>query len=1028
MQMTDDQKYAVNINGTNAIVSAGAGSGKTTVLKERVLRHLLEGTSIDSLILLTFTKNAASEMKERIRKIISENETVKSEAQFLDNAYITTFDSFAQSIVKKYNYLLNIGKDFSIADASIVKLQTTKFIDEIFESYYKEENELFESFISNYCIKDDKKIREAIYSIYQKYTSIIDKDNFINTYEEKYYSKDFIENAFNKYEDIVFKIRDEIITILDQINDETTDQKIIEENLSITSNFREATMYNELLYSPLETLKRSKDAYTEEGKELKKELQVKKKELKEYLTEPKEMLINNYLLTKDYTLLILEIIRKLDYMVMNFKINCNAYEFNDIALKAIELVKNFSEVREEIKNKTYEIIIDEYQDTNDIQEEFISYISNNNVYVVGDVKQSIYRFRNANPSIFKDKYNKYKNKINGEKIDLKENFRSRDEVVIFINEVFSNIMFDEIGGANYKDEHKMIFGNKTYNNYKLGNYNAEILKYNKEDKKEFTKEEIETFIIADDILKRIKNEEKVLIFDKEPIVRNITFKDFAILASTSTNFELIKKILESKGIPVAIYKDIDVKNEDEIYILKNIISLIISIKNKDFTDNFKHSFISISRSYLLRLSDEEIFDIFNDNSFYSTPLYKKCYELSKLIDSLSLKEILCKIIEEFDFYNKIITVNDTTIRLAKLEYFVENSSSLNKFGMDIYKIKDYFDEVLKGDEKLDMPTNIESSNSVKIMTIHKSKGLEFNYVYLPFLYNKFRFEKESDYRLTNFGIQIPFYNNGLGNSFISTVQNELSRNEDLSERIRLFYVALTRAKEKIVLLDEGVDRDDKDIPLYKATSNSDLLYIARRQISKYFNDIDLNAIDINKDYNLTKDYNYKDFIKKSKDKIVTKTINIENEKLETKHFSKTLNSLMDNDLRTTLDYGTYMHEVFEAYDFKNDNLASINVSDIYKETITKFLRHKEVENIKNALVFKEHEIYFTKEENTYKGVIDLLIKYDDHFDIIDYKLSNLDSEEYITQLNGYKNYIESKYNLPVNIYLYSILKDAFKKI
>ena len=185
---------------------------------------------------------------------------------------------------------------------------------------------------------------------------------------------------------------------------------------------------------------------------------------------------------------------------------------------AIKLLEENDSVREDIKNFTNEIMIDEYQDTNDIGDYLVSLISKNNVYMVGDVKQSIYRFRNANPKLFMSKYNAYKKGDSVFAIDLAKNFRSREEVLSGINEMFSRIMDDDIGGANYLEGHVAIFGNKAY--IKEGktdqNYNLEIYNYdydNFEDKKLYSKDEVEAFIIADDILEKIKNKEQ--IFDKD---------------------------------------------------------------------------------------------------------------------------------------------------------------------------------------------------------------------------------------------------------------------------------------------------------------------------------------------------------------------------------------------------------------------------------------------------------------------------------------------------------------------------------
>lgn len=464
------------------------------------------------------------------------------------------------------------------------------------------------------------------------------------------------------------------------------------------------------------------------------------KELTNYLSEDKDTLINHLKSTKNNTMIIIDILKELDKRIRKFKDEHNSYEFSDIALKAIELVRDHEDVRNEIKYNTYEIMIDEYQDTNDIQEEFISYIQNNNVYMVGDIKQSIYRFRNANPYIFKKKYDDYAKNNNGFKIDLNKNFRSRNEVVNNINLLFDNIMFDDIGGADYKNQHEMVYGNKGYlEHVDNENYDMEILSYNTHDT-EYKNIEAEAFIIARDILDRMNKGEAVTYIDQDGMKsRPIEFQDFCILVDKSKHFELLKKILEYHNIPTTIYKDISIKDEDEIYILKNLINLIIKVKMNKFDSDFIHYYMSIARSYVFKMNDEELYEIIRNKSFRETELYKLALEISKSIDGLSNKEILFNIINKFDIVNKLALVGDVDERLTKLEYFINNANNLNNFGMNIYELSNYFDVILNSDDDIKMATNKDSlSNSVKIMTIHASKGLEYPYVYLPYLNNNFK--------------------------------------------------------------------------------------------------------------------------------------------------------------------------------------------------------------------------------------------------------------------------------------------------
>ena len=1035
-KLTPEQQLAVDKDNTNIIVSAGAGSGKTTVLKERVLRKLKSGVNINNLIILTFTNNAAQEMKERIRKIISSNPEVSDQALYLDSAYITTFDSFAQSLVKKYNYLLNMSKDFYIVDSSIVNLELAKILDDILEEMYKDPNEDFSNFITNFCVKNDKELRKHLLSLYKSLSNIIDKNTFFDSYIDTYYSDKYIDKIINEYEELVFRYHGELCELIKELNDETLNDAKMHDNMVSTSDFVNANTMDEILVSFNFSLAMNRgNIYTDEGVIIKNKISDLKKTLKELLILPKKKLIEYYKSTEVSARIILNILKKLDERIMNFKNLNNSYEFSDIALKAIELVKNHEDVRNEIKYSTNEIMIDEYQDTNDIQETFISYIENNNVYMVGDIKQSIYRFRNANPYIFKNKYDNYKNGINGFKIDLNKNFRSREEVINNINLIFENIMSNDIGGADYRKDHKMVFGNTSYTDTTNGhNYNMELLTY--DNNSDYSDDEVEAFMIAKDIKDRIAKNEKTITFENNKMVlKDISYDDFVILVDKGKNFELLKKVLEFNGIPSTIDKDTSIKDEDEIYILKNIINLILCIKDNKFGIDFKHSYISIARSYIVQMNDNDIFNIFMNNSFHDTKLYKDCYDLSLVIDNLSIKEILMLIIDKFDFTNKVSSVGNITERLTKLEYFVNNATNLNNFGYNLYNLVDYFDQIISSSEDIKMSQKSVSSNSVKIMTIHKSKGLEYNIVYLPYLNSDFtKMNTKTDFKFSSkYGFIIPFYDNGIGKTFTSTLYKNNEIIEELSEKIRLFYVALTRPKEKFIMISKNNDKIDASNEisynkLVNVKSISNILSLLKNKLGLYSKNINTEDIGLSKYYNMIKNYNYKEHIPKTEKIIKVKDLNISQTLLDNKHFSKSLNKVIDKEFKERLDFGTYMHYLFEVFDFKKNNIDDINAPDEYKNKLLNFINHEELKNIKDATIYKEYEIRFIKNEAIYHGFIDLMLEYDSHIDIIDYKLSNISSNEYVEQLMGYKEYIEKKFNKSVNIYLYSINKNILKKL
>ena len=437
---TKEQLNAINEEGTNIIVSAGAGSGKTAVLSERVLRKLRQGVNINELLILTFTNAAAKEMEERIRKKIKKENFLKDQLDLIDEAYITTFDSFSLSTVKKYHYLLNVSKDVQIVDASLIRLQKEKIIDEIFNRLYDEENFLFEKLIKDFCVKDDIQIREYILSINDKLDLKINKKEYLTSYLDKYFNQEKIDNDIKLFEKILLTKIEELNDLVHELSFFTDGEYFSKVSDSI-KKLLESKTYNDILKNIDVKIPNLPKNSEDTAKEIKDNISKIIKEVKSLCKYANiDEIKKQILLSKDYVKIIIDIILELDEKINEYKNKNDSYEFNDIAVLSINLLKENDDVRLEMKNSFNEIMVDEYQDTNDIQEEFINLISNNNDYMVGDIKQSIYRFRNANPYIFKNKYDKYSKNDGGIKIDLNKNFRSREEVLDNINTIFNLIM------------------------------------------------------------------------------------------------------------------------------------------------------------------------------------------------------------------------------------------------------------------------------------------------------------------------------------------------------------------------------------------------------------------------------------------------------------------------------------------------------------------------------------------------------------------------------------------------------------
>lgn len=1022
---TDEQKEAIYKEGTNIIVSAGAGSGKTAVLTERVLEKVKKGISVDNLLILTFTKMAAKEMRERIGEKLKENGFTK-ELSKLDTADITTFDAYALSLVKKYHYYLNLSKDINIIDASVIGLYKEKMLKDIFEELYTSEDSKFLNLIKEYALKDDKEIFSFILNINNKLDLKTNKREYLDSYISVKYNEENIDKDIEGYIKVILNLINNIRDYLEYIDDSDYFDKIYK----VLSPLLSSGDYDDIKLN-LEVKLPIAKGVSDTTKEYKDKISNTIKEIK------KLVIYNNYdsiksgiLKTKDYVEEIITIIKELDKRVSEYKSKYNYFEYGDISSYAIELVKNNTGIREEIKNNLNEIMIDEYQDTNDVQEEFIAYISNNNVYMVGDIKQSIYRFRNANPYIFKNKYDSYSKNINGIKIDLNKNFRSREEVINNINLMFDRIMDDTIGGASYKVSHRMVYGNPMYqgdgdngvnNNFEVYSYLNDTI---------FKKDEVEAFIIASDIKNKIINGYPIFGKDTKGI-RKAKYSDFAILLDSSKSFELYKKILEYNDIPTSIVKSVNLTDGEVITIIKNIIGFIIKIKDNVIDNEFKKLFISIARSFLFNLDDNIIFDYFLNNNFKDSDIYKISYGITKDLDTISLDEIIDIIIDKYDFYNKLFLLGDYSSNIIRIDKLKEITSNLTNLDYDIYKYSEYLENIIESDMKIEYNVTESSNNTVKIMTIHASKGLEFNVCYYGGLYSKFNIrEAISKFSYDDkYGIIIPYKDKFLYNTIYHNLSYRNYVLENISERIRLFYVALTRAKEKMIFIlpentkeEVGYISDIIDDSIRsKYNSFASIMYSLEPITKSYYKNIDIDSIGLSKNYNLVKNDNYHKLLGRVEDKLDVQDINIDIQKEEEKSFSKKNIHITSKEEQDRLDYGKKVHELFELTDFHNTS----NLTGKNREIITNFL---DKVNIDNADIYKEYEFIYEEDNTTYHGIIDLMLVYKDNIKIIDYKLKNISDEAYLKQLNGYKDYIENRFNKPTNIYLYSVTNNTLEKI
>jgi len=1012
MAFTQEQQEAINKEGMNIIVSAGAGSGKTAVLTERVIRKLKSGVDVDRLLVLTFTNEAAGEMKSRIRAAIIDNNLHK-QLSLLDSAYITTFDSYAYQIVKKYHYLLNINPNVSIIDSNIITIYKHKLLEDIFENKYCQGDKKFQTLINNFCLKDDKSIKEYIIKLSNSLDLLLDKSEYLEKYLNTFFENENLDKLIKKYNELICSKITELSELYNDFSTYITDNlktKLDDyfKYLFDGNSYTDYVLFNSV--NPPRFV-----GVDENGLKIKEELKEKISEIKYLLRFENEKIIKETLIkTKENIEVMIEIINELDQTVVNYKRKHDTYEFNDIAHLAIQVVKNNYDIAQELKEYFNEIMVDEYQDTSQIQEEFISLISNNNVYMVGDIKQSIYRFRNANPYIFQKKYNKYGKNDGGIKIDLLKNFRSRSETLFNINEIFNLIMDDEIGNAEYQLSHNMVYGNTAYDNEDTGANNyLEIYNYNNQENLEYKDYEKEIFIIAEDINNKINNHYKV--FDKETKkLRDITYSDICIITDRNKYLDVYKKILEYQNIPSVLFKDEELTNDDDILVIKNLISLIEHVNNRKFDINFKYLFTSVARSFVFAYSDDLIYQIHSQNKFKEDQIVKKCQEIDI---NKPLNEIINTILEKFNIYEKLTNLNNIEAAIIRINNLLDIANSLNSLEYNLTSFIEYLNDIIKNELTVKYSINTKGKSAVKIMNIHKSKGLEFSLCYFTGMQNKFATKDISEKILftEKYGIIIPYFNEELHDTILKDLYVNQFYNEEISEKIRLFYVALTRCREKMIIvthLDEKNDCYNSFVPSSKRIKYRSFLDILNSIaiISKY---VVAKEANYTHDYELTKKIELSDEL--SNLKMKKRTNEISYISLEQAHFSKNNIKLLKKEAIDKMTYGTKIHEILEYTDFTNPN--NKYVINLLKKIPNDFIN-----------IYKEYEFIYEQNNQEYHGIIDLLLEYSDHFKIVDYKLSNVDDLNYIKQVKGYKSFVEKITNKKCLTYLYSILDNELIEI
>ena len=902
---TAEQIEAIYTAGQNILVSASAGSGKTFVMAERILDQLARGVEISQLFISTFTVKAATELKERLEKKISQQiqetdvvdlkQHLGSQLADLPNAAIGTMDSFTQKFLGKHGYLIDIAPNFRILqNESEQLLLKNEVFHQVFEDHYQGENkEKFSSLVKNFAGrgKDERGLRQQIYKIYDFLQSTSNpqrwlSESFLKGFEEADFASEKekltekikqalwdLESFFRyhldndakefpkaTYLEAVQQVLDQIGS-LNQESDSQTYQEVLARVVAISKEKNGRALANSSRKADLKPLA---DAYNEERK-----VQFAKLgQLADQIT------ILDY--QERYHLDTLELAKTFQTFMSDFveayrecKRQENAFEFADISHYTIEILENFPQVREAYQERFHEVMVDEYQDTNHIQERMLELLSNgHNRFMVGDIKQSIYRFRQADPQIFNEKFQRYaQNPKEGKLILLKENFRSSSEVLSATNHVFERLMDQEIGEINYDSMHQLVFANSKLT--PNPDNKAEFLLYDKDDSGQEEEESQTETKLTGEMRLVIK---EILKLHQE---KGVAFKEISLLTSSRSRNDQILLALSEYGIPVKTDGEQNNYLQSlEVQVMLDTLRVIHNpLQDYALVALMKSPMFDFDEDELARLSLQKATDKVQENLYEKllnaqkqateqkdlihTALAEKLNQFMDILDSWrsyakthSLYDLIWKIYNNRFYYDYVGALPNGPARQANLYALALRADQFEKSNFKgLSRFIRMIDQVLEAQHDLASVAVAPPKDAVELMTIHKSKGLEFPYVFILNMDQDFnKQDSMSDVILSR--------QNGLGVKYIAKVETgaveahypktiklsipslTYTQNEEelqlasYSEQMRLLYVAMTRAEKKLYLVGKG-SREKLEAKEYPTAENGKLDSNTRLQAKNF---------------------------------------------------------------------------------------------------------------------------------------------------------------------------------------------------
>lgn len=924
---TDEQQQAIDTRKCNLLVAAAAGSGKTAVLVERIIKIITNEENpvdIDKLLVVTFTSAAAAEMRERIAAAISKaleknpnSKNLQKQLTLLSRANITTMHSFCLDVIKNYFYTIDLDPSFRIADETEITLMKNEIIEDIFEELYEEDNEYFKGLVEAYSTaKDDEKLKDIILNLYKFSMSgpwpeswLIEKaEEFnINTLEELDKTKWVeilkdnirveVEGFINMYHKAIELISDTegLEAYLDTFRGDLECLENVYESLNYGLSEIYAAL-NGVVFTKLKTVRKSA-VFDENAQGTVKSIRdTVKKKVKSLIEDsftftPEESLQgikDVYPYMKELSRITLDFLDKFNEK----KREKNLLDFNDLEHLCLKILIDRDEnnniipsgVADHFKEFFDEVLVDEYQDSNNVQETIIDLVSRKNsddpnVFMVGDVKQSIYRFRQAKPELFLDKYSRYPLASGGKerKIQLYKNFRSRDEVLRGVNFIFKMVMSNVVGELEYTDDEALHLGATFLENQeedsevggsielhiidKSGNEAEEVVEEELQESEE--EEEVDAISLEAKLVSKrikelfeVKDGKRFKVFDKETKeYRDVKYKDIVILLRATKNWsEIFLDELGAEGIPV--YADTGSGYFESIEI-RTIMSLLKIIDNPlqdvPMIAVLKSPIMGFTAEELseIRLLNKEkyfyeiIKDIYDEKYEVSDTLKAKCNKVISDLEKWRNKTIYTPIDEfiwylymDTAYYGYVGAMPNGTLRQANLKILFQRAKQYESTSFKgLFNFITFINKLRKSSGDMGSAKILgENEDVVRIMSIHKSKGLEFPIVFTCGMGKQFNLMDLSNSILFHeeLGFGPDFVNLNNRNSYSTLAKEAIKKRirlETLSEEMRILYVAFTRAKEKLIIT--GATRDlDKSIKNWVSAASLDENIILPSEVLK----------------------------------------------------------------------------------------------------------------------------------------------------------------------------------------------------